>query len=188
MPISASQTPTFIYGCSSTDAMFGASTGEPMKVDCLVKIDARALIKRGMLNEPESIDGCVDERDIEEILASDDQEDPIKIFRAPDGWYAQEPQFVARDDSRDEDDGYLLSLMFDESQIKDGECSSDARSELWIIDARDMKTVVARIFLPQRVPYGFHGAWFTEHQILDQRNSLSTRTEQWDYFINSTSE
>jgi hypothetical protein len=32
-----------------------------------------------------------------------------------------------------------------------------------------MKTVVARVKLPQRVPYGLHGNWFSEEEILNQR-------------------
>ncbi|KAJ5473134.1 hypothetical protein N7475_002700 [Penicillium sp. IBT 31633x] len=182
MPISCShQMPNFIYGCTSTDAMFGARSGEPMKIDCLVKIDVQALIKLGMEREPESLVGCVDERSVNQILASDESEDPIQIFQAPEGWYVQEPQFVPRKSANGEDDGYLLTLVFDESQINDdGACLDHARSELWIIEALDMKTVVAKIYLPQRVPYGFHGNWFTQQQISDQRTCASTRTKQWN--------
>lgn len=42
-------------------------------------------------------------------MSSDDPEDPIKIFQAPEGWYAQGPQFVPRDDTKEADDGYLLT-------------------------------------------------------------------------------
>ncbi|KAJ5128680.1 uncharacterized protein N7443_005799 [Penicillium atrosanguineum] len=172
--------PTFIYGCSSKDAMFGSSTGEPMKVDCLVKIDIKTLIRRGIEKETKGVAGCVDERGIAEILQNDDDEDSIKIFQAPEGWYAQEPRFVPRHDAQSEDDGYLLTLMFDETQLnEDGAAPDDVNSELWIIEARDMTSVVAKIFLPQRVPYGFHGTWFTQEQIEMQRSYRSSRTEKW---------
>lgn len=61
--------------------------------------------------------------------------------------------------------------MFDETQIDEqsGECREEENSELWIIDAKGMKDVVARIRLPQWVPYGFHGAWFDEEEVLGQR-------------------
>jgi hypothetical protein len=88
----------------------------------------------------------------------------------PKGWYAQEPRFVPRQNGRSEDDGWLLSYVFDEGQLDShGECPPNAASELWIIDARNMKDVVAKVRLPQRVPYGLHGTWFDEQQIRDQR-------------------
>jgi hypothetical protein len=175
----ASTGPKFIYGCSSQDAIFGAETGEPMKVDCLVKIDVQTLIGRGMGEDIQPIDGCVDKRNIQVIISSDDPHDPIKIFQAPEGWYAQEPQFVPREDAKGEDDGYLLTLMFDESQLDaDGHASESSRSELWVIDARDMTSVVAKIFLPQRVPYGFHGHWFSGEEIDEQRPYVRLHTEK----------
>lgn len=168
----------FVFGCSSRDAIFGAETGEPMKVDCLVKVDVLTLIQRGMAQPPQPIEGCVDNRSIDEVLSSRDTEDPIKIFQAPPGWYAQEPQFVPREDAHSEDDGYLLTLMFDESQLDaEGQADDHAKSELWIIDARDMISVVAKIVLPQRVPYGFHGNWFSREQLEAQRPYARVRTE-----------
>ena len=51
----------------------------------------------------------------------------------------------------DEDDGWLLSHVFD---------ADTESSELLIIDAKTLDAEpVARISLPQRVPYGFHGTW-----------------------------
>lgn len=50
-----------------------------------------------------------------------------------------------------EDDGWLLSHIFD---VK------SQSSELLIIDAKTLDAEpVARVLLPQRVPYGFHGTW-----------------------------
>ncbi|KAJ5632851.1 hypothetical protein N7490_009190, partial [Penicillium lividum] len=175
----STDTPRFIYGCSSKSEMFGSSTGEPMKNDCLVKIDIKILIQQGIEKEKKGVVGCVDERFIGEILRSDGISDCINVFQAPEGWYAQEPLFVPRNNAQSEDDGYILTLMFDESQLsEDGRALDDARSELWIIKACDMTTVVARIFLPQRVPYGFHGNWFTRQQIERQRPYQSSRMEQ----------
>jgi len=94
----------------------------------------------------------------------------------PDGWYAQEARFVPKATSLEpdvearEDDGYLLFYAFDESQLDaDGEAPASAVSELWILDARNMKDVVCRVELPQRVPYGLHGNWFSEEMIREQR-------------------
>ncbi len=68
-----------------------------------------------------------------------------------------EAVFVPRPGALDEDDGHLLSLVHDESE---------ARSELLVIDARDFTgPPLARVLLPQRVPYGFHGLWLARGQL-----------------------
>lgn len=160
----------YIYGCSVSGSSFGAALGRAVKINSLVKVDVETLIERGQTNPPTPITGCVDTRSVAEILVSKDPNDPIKIFMMPEGWYAQESRFVPRRDGISEDDGWLLSYVFDESQLgEDGECLPDAKSELWIIDAKNMSDVVAKIHLPQRVPYGLHGNWFTEENILNQR-------------------
>lgn len=160
----------YIYGCSVAGTSFGAALGRAVKINSLVKIDVEALIAKGTRNPPTQITGCVDMRSVAEVLASNDPEDPIKIFTMPEGWYAQEPRFVPREYGSSEDDGWLLSYVFDESQLDSiGECQVSAKSELWIIDAKTMKDVVARIQLPQRVPYGLHGNWFSKQQVQNQR-------------------
>ncbi|KAL9030015.1 MAG: hypothetical protein Q9196_001815 [Gyalolechia fulgens] len=160
----------YIYGCSVSDSSFGAALGRAVKMNALVKVDVETLIARGKQNPPIPISGCVDNRSISEILGSEDVNDPIKIFKMPEGWYAQEAKFVPRQDGLGEDDGWLLSYVFDESQLQDdGECRPDATSELWIIEAKSMTNVVARVHLPQRVPYGLHGNWFSRDDIQNQR-------------------
>lgn len=161
----------FVYGCSTSQGSFGAALGRAVKIDCLVKIDAETLIKRGRKDPALTpVSGCVDERSIEEVLESTDLNDPVQIFKLPKGHYAQESRFVPRLDSKSEDDGYIVTYVFDESQLdSDGECLPDAKSELWIIDAKDMKTMVGKVHLPMRVPYGLHGSYFSEQQVLNQR-------------------
>jgi carotenoid cleavage dioxygenase-like enzyme len=54
----------------------------------------------------------------------------------------------------DEDAGWLMAFVYDAAT--DG-------SELVILDAKDITAgPVATIELPQRVPLGFHGNWFTK--------------------------
>ena len=160
----------FIYGCSVSGTSFGAALGRAIKITSLVKVDVETLIERGKSNPPQQIKGCVDTRNISEVLASTDPNDPISVFNMPEGWYAQESRFVPRLDGQDEDDGWILSYVFDESQLgEDGECLPDAKSELWIVDAKSMSEVVAKVQLPQRVPYGLHGNWFPEEDVLGQR-------------------
>jgi carotenoid cleavage dioxygenase len=39
-------------------------------------------------------------------------------------------------------------------------------SEFVILDARDLSVPpVARVILPQRVPFGFHGNWIGDHTV-----------------------
>lgn len=160
----------YIYGCSVANATFGAALGRAVKINSLVKFDVETLIRRGIENPPAQVHGCVDTRNLADVMASSDPLDTIKVFMMPPGWYAQEPRFVPRQDGIDEDDGWLLSYVFDESQLDStGECRVGAQSELWIIEAKNMKNVVARVYLPQRVPYGLHGNWFPEEQVQNQR-------------------
>lgn len=167
----------YIYGCSVAGATFGAALGRAVKINSLVKIDVETLIAKGMKSPPAQITGCVDKRNMAEILASKDPEDPMKVFKMPEGWYAQEPRFVPRDHGSSEDDGWLLSYVFDEAQLDStGECPVSAKSELWIIDAKNMKDVVAKVYLPQRVSYGLHGNWFSEEQVQNQRPVERLRT------------
>ncbi|KAI1423914.1 retinal pigment epithelial membrane protein [Xylaria sp. FL1777] len=169
----------FVYGCSmGSSSLYSAALGRAAKIDYVAKVDIETLIARGTAHPPQQIKGCVDKRSADEVMQSDDANDPIKLFRMPEGWYAQEPRFVARRGASSEDDGWLLTYVFDESQLDAaGECGEEAISELWVIDAKGMKDVVASIRLPQRVPYGLHGAWFSEEDILGQRAVESLRRE-----------
>ncbi len=59
--------------------------------------------------------------------------------------------FVPDSDAAGEDEGWLLSYVYD---------AAENCSEVAILDAQDpTKAAVARIRLPQRVPFGFHGCW-----------------------------
>ena len=168
----------YVYGCSTTTGSFTAALGKAVKIDMLVKFDTQTLISRGIADPPKSVSEYVDSRTITDFQAIDtpDPKDPVKVFFMPDNWYAQEPRFVPRkapenlQHELDEDDGYLLFYAFDESQMdEEGMCLSNAASELWIMDAKNLKDIIARVKLPQRVPYGLHGKWFSEVDILSQR-------------------
>ncbi|KAK5717180.1 hypothetical protein LTR15_009069 [Elasticomyces elasticus] len=173
----------FVYGCSTSTTSFGSALGKATKIDVLVKVDVRTLIERGLRSPPRSVTGSVDSRSMAEILEQQDGVDgSIQAFQMPEGWFAQEPRFVPASSNESEDDGYLLFYAFDESQLDArGDVPADdgaerARSELWVLNARDMKTVIARVKLPQRVPYGLHGNWFTADQIHSQRGFEALRT------------
>lgn len=67
------------------------------------------------------------------------------------GRFGGEGVFVPKPDGRAEDAGWLITYVHDEAAGK---------SELVIVDGQEFRRPpVARVQLPQRVPYGFHGAW-----------------------------
>jgi carotenoid cleavage dioxygenase-like enzyme len=43
---------------------------------------------------------------------------------------------------------------------------SDTKAEMLIIDAKSMKEI-ARLHLPQRVPFGVHACWIDEKRLRD---------------------
>jgi carotenoid cleavage dioxygenase len=64
---------------------------------------------------------------------------------------ASEPLFVPRAANADEDDGYVVALVYEQARNA---------SEFLILNAADIAgDPVARVRLPHRVPYGFHGNW-----------------------------
>lgn len=164
----------FVYGCTSTNTTFNSALGKAAKIDGLVKFNVKSLISRGRNKPPVSITGCVDTRTVSEVQATQNAQGrcsgDIQIFFPPAHHYASEPRFVPAANAKSEDDGYLLTYVFDERQISsDGRPLPNARSELWIIDAKNMRDVLAKIQLPQRVPYGLHGNWFSEQRVQGQR-------------------
>lgn len=75
-------------------------------------------------------------------------------------WYAGqrgfvgEPLFVPRPQATTEDDGWLLTLMYD---------AAHHRSDFVILDARDLtQEPIARLHLKHHVPYGLHGSFVPE--------------------------
>ena len=63
-----------------------------------------------------------------------------------------EHAFVPNPEGKDEDDGWLLSMVTDRATEK---------SALAILDARQPSAgPVAQVHIPRRVPLGFHANWF----------------------------
>jgi carotenoid cleavage dioxygenase len=78
------------------------------------------------------------------------------------GRAAQEPVFVAREGASAEDDGWVMSYVYDAER--------DA-SDVVILDARAFADEpVATITLPVRVPFGFHGNWVPDRMLVDRTN------------------
>ena len=70
------------------------------------------------------------------------------------GQMTLEPTFVKKAGSVAEDEGWIMSYVYD---------SERDLSDVVILDAQDFAgEAVARIHLPGRVPLGFHGSWIPD--------------------------
>lgn len=70
------------------------------------------------------------------------------------GCYGGEAVFAPRPGATDEDDGWVITFVHDEHE---------ERSELVVLNAQNIADEpVARVIIPQRVPYGFHAIWVAE--------------------------
>ncbi|KAF9098895.1 hypothetical protein BGX29_007392 [Mortierella sp. GBA35] len=80
----------------------------------------------------------------------------------------------------EEDEGHLLVYVYDESQIENGLVANPDQqvTELWIFDAKKIgqeHEPVAKVKIPRRVPYGFHGLHVTRKQIEENQTYLKRR-------------
>ncbi|MEO1374534.1 MAG: carotenoid oxygenase family protein [Cyanobacteria bacterium J06635_10] len=73
------------------------------------------------------------------------------------GRYGGEAVFAPRTGGSGEDEGWVVTFVYD---------SNEDKSELVVIDAQDITSKpVARVLIPQRVPYGFHADWVSEEKL-----------------------
>ncbi len=63
--------------------------------------------------------------------------------------FPSEPVFVPDAPDSQEDEGWLLTVVYD---------ATTDRSDVEILDARDL-SIMGTVHLPVRVPFGFHGSW-----------------------------
>ncbi|MBV9812667.1 MAG: carotenoid oxygenase family protein, partial [Acetobacteraceae bacterium] len=91
------------------------------------------------------------ERDLDTIAWLDLQRRERTGWTLPPGDATSEPVFVPRSDTAAEGDGWLLAVIWR---------GAEERSELAVLDTQHLaQGPVARVKLPQRVPFGFHGNW-----------------------------
>ncbi|HEY5664192.1 MAG TPA: carotenoid oxygenase family protein [Ilumatobacter sp.] len=81
-----------------------------------------------------------------------------QVFDHGPGRAAGEPVFVARQGGTDEDDGWLVTYVHD---------LAAETAEFVVIDAHDFgrSDYVAKVPLPQRIPFGFHGNWVSDRAV-----------------------
>ncbi len=81
------------------------------------------------------------------------------------GRYGSEAPFAPRVGATSEDDGYLLSLVYD---------AATEKSELVILDGADVTSgPIARVLLPVRVPNGFHSCWVPAEDLDRARRTVA---------------
>ena len=91
------------------------------------------------------------EPDFNEIVKYDLKNDTSEVYGYGSGKFGAEPVFVPAEGAQSEDEGYLLSLVYNKETDN---------SDLIILNAKEPESgPLATVHLPQRVPFGFHGEW-----------------------------
>ncbi len=91
------------------------------------------------------------------IIKHDFNSGEQQIHQFEPGYYAGEAVFVPDPQGKIEDQGWLVTFVYDENTNS---------SSLVILNAQDiLGQPVAKVILPQRVPYGFHGIWLSRENL-----------------------
>jgi all-trans-8'-apo-beta-carotenal 15,15'-oxygenase len=91
---------------------------------------------------------------LQAILKIDLESGLRQLWSAAPRGFIGEPIFVERPNATDEDDGWVLTLVYD---------AVHHRSDVVILDARDLnRGAIARLHLKHHVPYGLHGSFTPE--------------------------
>ena len=92
------------------------------------------------------------------IIKFDMQSGEGEHMKLPKGVAPSEPLFVAAEGASSEDEGYVLSFIYE---------PSTHTSDLWIMDATALaRGPIAKVKLPVRVPIGFHGVWVPQDMLV----------------------
>ncbi|MDC1368668.1 carotenoid oxygenase family protein, partial [Pseudomonadales bacterium] len=85
------------------------------------------------------------------LMKFDNETQTTVTFNYGDNRFGGEAVFAPKVGAQSEDDGYLICFVQDETT---------GQSECLILDAQNVAAgPVATIFVPYRVPYGFHSGW-----------------------------
>jgi all-trans-8'-apo-beta-carotenal 15,15'-oxygenase len=91
---------------------------------------------------------------LQAILKIDLESGERQLWSAAPRGFVSEPIFVPRPNSQQEDDGWVLTVVYE---------AADQRSDVVILDARDLlKGAIARLHLKHHIPYGLHGNFTSE--------------------------
>jgi all-trans-8'-apo-beta-carotenal 15,15'-oxygenase len=97
---------------------------------------------------------------LQSIIKLDRKTGEQQLWTAAPTGYVSEPVFVPRPGGTQEDDGWLMAMVYD---------GEKDRSVVVILDAADLtKGAVATLHLTHHIPYGLHGSW-TDNVFVDLR-------------------
>jgi len=99
--------------------------------------------------------------DMTQIRSSDPTLKEVGRFYFGSKRFGGEAVFVPRKNASSEDDGFLMTFVFDEN--------TDS-SDFVVYDAKTMSSEpLVKVPLPQRIPYGFHGIFVEEEKLQTQK-------------------
>lgn len=88
------------------------------------------------------------------VLKLDRRSGAVDVWEAGPDRQPDEAVFVAAPGTTGQDEGWVMSMVFDAAR---------GRSELVVLDAQDLASgPIARVAMPRRVPFGFHGDWLAD--------------------------
>jgi all-trans-8'-apo-beta-carotenal 15,15'-oxygenase len=90
---------------------------------------------------------------LQNIMKLDWQSGEKQVWNPSPTAFAGEPVFIPHPTRHGEEEGWIVSLVYD---------ASTHRSYLAILSAQDINHVVAKLHLSHHIPYGFHGSWTSE--------------------------
>jgi carotenoid cleavage dioxygenase len=118
----------------------------PRVSDRVIGLKHRYGYLAGMVGGQEGLGACLYKHDM--------QTGQSWTHEMGNGCVGGEPVFAEAPGASAEDDGWIITFVYDAARDK---------SDLVILDASDFsKPPVARIHIPTRVPFGFHGSWIPD--------------------------
>ncbi|MGK7951094.1 MAG: carotenoid oxygenase family protein [Xenococcaceae cyanobacterium] len=87
---------------------------------------------------------------LQAVMKLDKKSGEKQLWSATPREFPGEPIFIPHPSSTKEDDGWIVSLVYD---------AASHRSYLIILDARDITREIAKLHLKHHIPHGFHGSW-----------------------------
>ena len=117
------------------------------------KIDPRRQGRRNRVNYGLHLVGSTDDYPAHAtgLVKHDRDSGKTEIWHQGEAIQPDEALFVSAPNADGEDEGWLLSVVYNRATDK---------SEVIVIDAMSVEAgPIARVLLPRRVPFGFHGMW-----------------------------